>query len=48
MERIVLLSFVGVFSSMLSSATAWGQLITSDDFNSPQMISDYWKRVKKE
>ena len=33
MERIVLLSFVGVFSSMLSSATAWGQLITSDDFN---------------
>ena len=30
MERIVLLSLVGVFSSMLSSATAWGQLAPND------------------
>jgi hypothetical protein len=30
MERIVLLSLVGVFSSMLSSAPAWGQLAPND------------------
>jgi hypothetical protein len=30
MERIVLLSLAGVFSSMLSSASAWGQLAPND------------------